>query len=240
MEHRNTERILEQALAAAGMHMSARQVRAAAIHLDAVLTATAVQNLTAIRDVDAAVRLHVVDSLLALRELDAAPAGPFCDMGSGAGYPGIPLAIASERPVTLVESTHKKARFLREVARQLAEFCAIDVAETRAELLAADAPATFAAATARAVSSLASLVELASPLLQAGGVLIALKGPLRSEEREAGVSAAARLGMELLGVRDTELPSGEKRSIVTFRRTESLPEIHVPRSPGKAQRKPLA
>jgi 16S rRNA (guanine527-N7)-methyltransferase len=129
-------------------------------------------NLTAIRDRRAMVSLHLLDSLAMhsfVRELDT-----LADLGSGAGLPGIPLAIAVPAlQVTLVESNGKKARFLREAVRTLG-LANLRVAESRAEAL--DAPGAFDAITARAMATLADLLAAGAHLLRPGGRLLAMKG----------------------------------------------------------------
>ena len=129
-------------------------------------------NLTAIRDPRAMVSLHLLDSLAVhpfVRDL-----GNLADLGSGAGLPGIPLAIAVPAlQVTLVESNGKKARFLREAARTLG-LGNLRVAESRAEAL--DAPGAFDAITARAMATLADLLAAGAHLLRPGGRLLAMKG----------------------------------------------------------------
>jgi 16S rRNA (guanine527-N7)-methyltransferase len=231
--------VIRRALDDAGMMQPDRVVDGLAIHLDAVLEANKIQSLTTIADVESASRLHVVDSLTALPEVEAAPFGRLVDLGSGTGYPGIPLALVTGRETVLVESVAKKARFLEDVSRRLKDYCDITVEHARAES-AVPACGAFAVATARAVSSLASLVELAAPFLVERGRLVALKGPLSDDELERGKVAADMVGMELGAVRELCLPGGENRSIVVFERTCGLPRISVPRTPGKAQRKPLA
>ena len=236
----STREDLASALSAAGLDLGDDTVDLLARHLDAVLAANETLNLTAITDPGEAVALHVIDSLVALDELTAAPPGAFADLGSGAGFPGIPLALASGRPATLIESIGKKAAFLRGVVDLLAAPCRIEVRQTRAELMALETPGAFTAVTVRALGVLPSLVELASPLLTADGTLIALKGRLTTEELERGVRAARQVGMEYTGVRSVTLPTGQSRTIVMFRRTDAAPETSVPRRPGRAQRHPLA
>ena len=244
MKHRATESAyvaIARALMASDISLSNRTVEGLALHLEAVLAANRTHNLTAIADIPRGAELHVADSLTALPEIADAPPGSLVDMGSGAGYPGIPLALATGRPTTLVESIGKKARFLRDVSAELSSFGVLTVVHGRVELLGRDERrASFAVATARAVSSLASLVELASPLLMAGGWLVAFKGPVDQEELGRGKVAGRRVGMVFRGARRLMLPGGQARSIVTFERSEAMPEIRVPRSPGSAQHKPLA
>ncbi|HVR81986.1 MAG TPA: 16S rRNA (guanine(527)-N(7))-methyltransferase RsmG [Luteimonas sp.] len=129
-------------------------------------------NLTAIRDPREMVGKHLLDSLAMHPFLQGTES--LADLGTGAGLPGIPLAIAKPGlQVTLVESNGKKARFLREAVRTL-QLHNARVAETRAEVL--DEPAAFDAITARALATLPLIVELGGHLLKPGGKLLAMKG----------------------------------------------------------------
>lgn len=133
-------------------------------------------NLTAIRDPHEMVGKHLLDSLAMLPALEhcGVADGALADLGTGAGLPGIPLAIA--RPglqVTLVESNGKKARFLREALRTL-QLGNARVAESRIEAL--EEPATYDAITARALATLPLIIELGGHLLKPEGKLLAMKG----------------------------------------------------------------
>ncbi len=139
-------------------------------------------NLTAVRDPDEMVRKHLLDSLAMHRFVDdlAAAGGRLADLGTGAGLPGIPLAIAKPGlRVTLVESAGKKARFMREAVRQLG-LADVRVAESRIEAL--DEPGQYDAITARALATLPLIVELGGHLLGPGGRLLAMKGTFPAEE----------------------------------------------------------
>lgn len=134
-------------------------------------------NLTAIRDPREMVTRHLLDSLAMRPYIEA---GRLADLGTGPGLPGIPLAIT--RPglqVTLVESNGKKARFMREAVRQLGLGNA-RVAESRAEAL--DEPAAYDHLTARALDTLAGIIEVGGHLLRPGGTLLAMKGVYPHEE----------------------------------------------------------
>ncbi|HEX7370953.1 MAG TPA: 16S rRNA (guanine(527)-N(7))-methyltransferase RsmG [Rhodanobacteraceae bacterium] len=132
-------------------------------------------NLTAVRDPAVMVSRHLLDSLAALPFV----AGPaLADIGSGAGLPGIPLAIARpELAVTLIESNGKKARFLREAARSL-PLPNVTIAQARVQ----DASDTFDTITARAFASLADMLVWGGHLLAPGGRWLALKGQLDHDE----------------------------------------------------------
>ncbi len=134
-------------------------------------------NLTAIRDPREMVTRHLLDSLAMRPYIET---GRLADLGTGPGLPGIPLAIT--RPglqVTLVESNGKKARFMREAVRQLGLGNA-RVAESRAEAL--DEPAAYDHLTARALDTLAGIIEVGGHLLRPGGTLLAMKGVHPHEE----------------------------------------------------------
>jgi 16S rRNA (guanine527-N7)-methyltransferase len=134
-------------------------------------------NLTAIRDPREMVAKHVLDSL-AMQGFVAG--GSLADLGTGAGLPGIPLAIADPAlEVTLVESSGKKARFLREAARVL-QLANVRVAESRIEAL--DQAGAHDAITARALATLPLIVELGGHLLKPGGRLLAMKGAVPDDE----------------------------------------------------------
>ncbi len=160
-------------------------------------------NLTAIRDPGEMVTRHLLDSLAMHAFVDD---GSLADLGSGAGLPGIPLALA--RPglqVTLVESNGKKARFLREAVRTLGLTNA-QVAESRAEALDLQADnrgVAFDAITARALDTLAGIIKVGGHLLKPGGKLLAMKGIQPDEEiatLPAGWSCSAMHGLAVPGL----------------------------------------
>lgn len=134
-------------------------------------------NLTAIRDPAQMVSLHLLDSLSILPSLHGAA---LIDIGSGAGLPGIPVAIACpQRAVSLVEPVGKKARFLREVVRQL-KLSNVRVFDCRAEHV--DEPAAYDCLSARALGSLAQLIDYGGHLLKPDGKLLAMKGQWPADE----------------------------------------------------------
>ena len=207
-------------------------------HLQAVLDRNQTLNLTRITDPDEAVRLHIVDSVTALPFVRDAQDGPVVDIGSGAGYPGVPIAILTNRQVTLVESVKKKAAFLQEVCEDLG--LSVLIEGLRAEELALRPATRFSVVTARAVSSLPSLVELAAPLLAKGGLLLAMKGSPTADELQAGDHAAAQCGLSVGDLHHVRLPVGDEvRSIVCYRAIANA-RVPLPRRPGMAQRHPLA
>ena len=208
-------------------------------HLRLVLEANETTNLTRISSFDEGVLLHIEDSLAGLPEVQASPEGLLVDLGSGAGFPGIPLAIATKRPTLLVESVGKKAALLKGFAEQLGLSEQVEVYGGRAEELAVERPGQAAVVTARAVSKLGSLMELASPLLMHGGRLVCYKANVDDDEERVARAIQSKVGMEFCSVRDFVLSDGEtRRSIWVFQKTAE-PTILLPRKNGMAQRKPL-
>ncbi|MBQ9020625.1 MAG: 16S rRNA (guanine(527)-N(7))-methyltransferase RsmG [Eggerthellaceae bacterium] len=196
-------------------------------------------NLTTITSFEAARMLHLEDSLLALPEVLAAPEGVLVDLGSGGGFPGVPLAVATRRETTLVDSRKKKM----DAIAAILEACGINGVQTcamRVEELALDQPEQYAVATARALSTLPVLLELAAPLLLRGGKLIAYKGPECADEIDAAAQLESKLGMRQTSIRRACLSDGAtERTIVVYEKYAS-PQVKLPRRPGVAQKRPYA
>lgn len=207
-------------------------------HLKLVIDANKQVNLTRIDSYDEGMLLHVEDSLAGLEELNKAPSGLFGDLGSGAGYPGIPLAIASGRKTTLVDARKKKMDTVNTIIGQLGLSDQISVYAGRAELLARTQSKRYAALTARALSRLSVLLELASPLLKNGGLLICYKAQLSDDELEDAKSILSLVGMNLVSDRGFTLGEEYQRRIIAFKKIAE-PRIKLPRQEGMAQRNPL-
>ena len=166
-------------------------------YLDLLARWNRTYNLTAIRDPGEMVTLHLLDSLSMHAHMDGV--SRLADLGTGAGLPGIPLAIA--RPgleVTLVESNGKKARFLREAVRTL-KLPNARVAESRAENL--DEPGAYTVITARALATLDRIIEVGGHLLAPEGRLLAMKAETVAEE-----AAQLPTGWRLEGVHALSVP----------------------------------
>jgi 16S rRNA (guanine527-N7)-methyltransferase len=225
--------------ARADVSLSEHQHDLLARYLDLLLDANQRMNLTRITDRAAAEIQHVGDALTVLPFL---PKGEFrlADVGSGGGVPGIPLAIARpDARVMLVESTKKKAAFLREATAQLG-LGNLSVSQWRAEQVGrSNSRETFDVTTARAVATLDWLAEWCLPLLKRGGKLLAMKG-----ERSAAELPAARKAIKLLGggepvVHAIQLPGTEHRVIVEIPKVNRTDD-RFPRDATVAKGKPLA
>ena len=231
------EQQIEAGAADLGVRLTPENVAALVHHASLVLEANKTMSLTTIpRDQFAG--SHVLDSLAALPYLALAPEGAFADIGSGAGYPGIPLAIVSCRDAHLVESVRKKAAFLEAAVAALRLKATIH--PVRAEELALTHGSHFAAVVAWALSALPSLVELASPLLIEGGRLICLKGAPEESEIARGDKAARRCGMNRIACEEVRVPFVDGKRVMIVYEKCGKPSLKLPRRPGMAQRQPLA
>jgi 16S rRNA (guanine527-N7)-methyltransferase len=206
--------------------------------LDALLEALADPAApTSIHDRRRARDVHVADSLSALDVPEVREAGRIADLGSGAGPPGLVLAIAlPNAEVTLVESAGKKCAWMEATVERLG-LVNVRIACARAEELEDD---PFDVVTARALGSLPVLCEYAAPLLREGGVLVAWKGAVEEGEEADGLAAAEILGLEratVLAV--TPYPGSERRTLHVFRKTGPTPPRY-PRRPGMAAKRPLS
>ncbi|MFG0331292.1 MAG: 16S rRNA (guanine(527)-N(7))-methyltransferase RsmG [Phycisphaerales bacterium] len=193
-------------------------------------------NLTAITDEATAWERHVLDSLTLIGPLVGAEARRVADLGSGGGFPGIPLAIClPEVDFTLIEATGKKAAFLQRAIEALGLENARVVSE-RAETLGQqrhDYRDRFDVVVARAVGRLNTLVELSIPLARVGGFVFAVKGARAPEEIEEAKAALHRLHAQV--VETIESPTGR---VVILQKNRTTPRIY-PRRPGEPKRAPL-
>lgn len=207
-------------------------------HLALVAEKNKIVNLTRIDDIEKARILHVEDSLSALPELNDCPEGLYGDLGSGAGFPGIPLAIASGRKTMLIDARKKKMDVVGEMLVELGLQDQVKTYAGRAELLARTSPRSFTALSARALSKLSVLMELATPLLLNGGRLICFKSQIEDDEMNHSIQLQKQLGMSLVSDREFMLGGEFKRRLVVFEKTGN-PKIKLPRLEGQAQKNPL-
>ncbi len=205
-------------------------------HLKLVIEANKTTNITRISSWEDGMLLHVQDSLLGLDALNACPEGRYADIGSGAGYPGIPLAIESGRETLLVDSVAKKVRILDGFIEELG----LDNVSTyagRIEDLGKEQRGQFSAVSARALSRLSVLLELASPLLKQNGRLICFKANVEQDEFDHANEVAKKVGMKLVDDQSYDL-GDYRRRILSYQKIENS-KIKLPRHVGFAQKKPL-
>lgn len=204
-----------------------------------ILEVNKVTNLTRITSPEEARVLHIEDSLVGLPEVEAAPPGLYGDLGSGGGFPGVPLAIATGRQTVLVDSVKKKMALVSDILAELDLADQIATYDGRIEQLALERPGEFSVLTARALSRLASLLELSSPLLKKGGRLVCYKAHPSEEEMGEARAIESLVGMKLISQRQVVLSDGEtSRTILVFEKIGSS-RLKLPRRIGLAQKDPL-
>jgi len=197
-------------------------------------------NLTAIVDMREATRKHVVDSLFAanvVREIAAGERSALIDIGSGGGFPSLPIAITCENvSVTALDSTAKKCGFISSTA----EKCGVKV-ETipeRAEEASAERRETYDFAVARAVARLNILAEICAPFVKVGGYFLAMKGSAAEEERKEAEGAAAKLGLTFEKSIRYEIEDGGERSILVYKKIAPT-SAEYPRRFAQIKKRPL-
>ncbi|MEO8458544.1 MAG: 16S rRNA (guanine(527)-N(7))-methyltransferase RsmG [Chloroflexota bacterium] len=193
-------------------------------------------NLTSKADREALYQKHIVTSLAILRALEDAcvTLSPALDVGSGAGFPGLPIKIVRpEIEMTLLEATGKKTSFLESAVGAL-KLDGIRVIQARAEDLARDPEhrGAYNLVLARAVAPLPVLLELTLPFLAPNGVLAAPKGSARQREVAESASALATLGGTIEATLPLQIPGpGPQQALVLVRKTGPTPDKY-PRRPG--------
>ena len=193
---------------------------------------------TTVRAPEDAVHAHLADSLSGLEVPAVRAARRIADLGAGAGFPGLVLAVAlPDAQVTLVESTGRKCAFIERAAER-AGLANVEVVHARAEEWQAGIGACDAV-TARALAPLAVIAEYAAPLLSTGGTLVAWKGAPEEAEARAAEVASAELGLELVERRAVRPFRGAQRhSLYVYSKVRETPP-RFPRRAGMARKRPL-
>jgi 16S rRNA (guanine527-N7)-methyltransferase len=193
---------------------------------------------TAVRDPLKAVDDHLADSLVGLEIEPVRTAATIADLGSGAGLPGLPLAIAlRDASVALVDSLSKRCAFL-ERAVAVSEATNARVVNARAETWP-EGLGAFDVIAARALAPLPVVVEYAAPLLAVGGMLVAWRGRRNRRDEEAGDRAAAELGLNPVEIRHMQpFPGADHRHLHLMSKVTETP-LGFPRRPGMATKRPL-
>lgn len=234
------EQLSRQARTRLNLRLSPRQLETFAWYLDELRRWNERHNLTAVVDPAGIAVKHFLDSLT-LVPLIGDAAARLIDVGSGAGFPGLPLRIACpDLRLTLLEATGKKAEFCRHVVdgAQLSE---VAVIHDRAEVVGRD-PAhreTYDVATARAVAALPVLLEYLLPLVRVGGRVLAQKGEAAPAEVQRSSRALEVLGGDLRKVHPVTLPGvADRRFVIEVEKVAAVPESY-PRRAGVPARRPI-
>ena len=196
-------------------------------------------NLTAITGVEDVTRLHFLDSLALLKTADFKNARVI-DVGSGAGFPGVPLKLAEPSiELTLLDAAGKRVSFLRDLCAALGLAAAFVYARAEESAHSFEYRERFDIAASRAVARLNVLCELCLPFVRAGGVFLAMKSMDSGAELDEARGAIDALGAELEGVCDYSIPDTEiSHRIIIIRKTSTTPESY-PRRFAKIKKSPL-
>ena len=225
--------VLKNYLSQIGIELQDEKIALLLAFCDTVLETNKKFNLTAITDYDEFLIKHVTDSLLGLSEI---PSGAkLCDVGAGAGFPSMPIAIARDDVrVTALDSTAKKMTFIADSARTLGVNNVKTIAGRAEEQRSLFG--TFDIVTARAVSALPILLELCIPLLKVGGRFLAYKAT--DNELDECKTALKVLNAQFIHAKSAQLPNGDSRTILVFEKTAKT-DGKYPRQYGTIKKKPL-
>ncbi len=231
---------LIKAMTAMGWILTEKQTKQFCLFQDMLLETNKVMNLTAITEpADVAVK-HMADSLSCYDKTYFAPHARVLDLGTGAGFPGLPLLIYQpDLQMTFFDSLQKRLRFIQEVLQQVG--LQADCLHGRAEEMAHQAAyrEQFDIVTSRAVARLPILAEWALPYVKQDGFFISLKGAQYEEEIQESKQALQILGGMVEEVRPVILPGlADKRAVIYIRKTKASPKKY-PRKPKLAAKNPL-
>ena len=230
---------IHEALADAGTGADMSVCESLSIYMTGVLARNESINLTRITDPDDFIAEHIVDSASLMKLEGYEAARTVCDVGTGAGFPGVVLAALSpEKSFTLVDSLAKRLKVVGELAEE-AGIKNISLVHARAEDAGHDPELreSFGLVTARAVARLSVLAELCLPLVRKGGAFAAFKGASCAEEAEEAAGAAKILGAPHIDIQDAGV-SGTNHVFAVMKKTGKTPSKY-PRKPGEPARKPL-
>ncbi|MDI6791468.1 MAG: 16S rRNA (guanine(527)-N(7))-methyltransferase RsmG [bacterium] len=236
-----TDQLLRESAGLLDCRLSDHQVEQFITYLEEIKSWNRRINLTSIESPEDIVLKHFIDSLTCLKAVSLSEGLKVLDLGTGAGFPGIPLAIYQPQiDLTLLDSMRKRAEFLKHLK------CVLGLPEIkilcgRAEEYGRDRTEReqYKLILSRAVSNLSVLAELALPFLRVGGEFLAMKGKEVREEIEAARETIALLGGRLKEVTEIILPMiDQKRHLVLINKEKETPDRY-PRRPGIPQKRPI-
>lgn len=235
------KQLLLEAAAELGLNLEPRIPQLLTL-FDLLTEANQTTNLTAIRDEPGIILKHFVDSLTCLTYPDLLEARSVIDVGTGAGFPGLPLAIVqTDTQFDLLDATQKKIEFVHRAIQALGLKNARALWGRSEELARQNVKReTYQAALSRAVASLATVAELTLPLVRVGGFVLVQKGVNVEEEIAQARGALRKLGGELDQILRLKLPiSKDARSLIILRKIATTPPSY-PRKPGVPAKNPLS
>ncbi|HIS31770.1 MAG TPA: 16S rRNA (guanine(527)-N(7))-methyltransferase RsmG [Candidatus Limivivens intestinipullorum] len=234
-------RILEEGCRALGISLSDKQTARFAQYYDLLIEWNSFMNLTGITELSEVLRKHFVDSLALVKFMEPRKGCRILDVGTGAGFPGIPLKIAfPETEVVLLDSLNKRIKFLDNLIEKL-ELSNTLTIHGRAEDFARDKEyrEAFDLVVSRAVANLALLAEYCVPYVKLGGYFVSYKSGDVDNEAKEGEKAVMAMGGRIEKIIPFTLPDSDiERSLVVIRKTESTPK-RFPRKAGIPAKEPI-
>lgn len=232
---------LKQALVSFGCHSDPDTLDRFERYMQQILSWNEKVNLTAITDREEFIRKHFMDSLCCVSHSQYQSASSVIDVGTGAGFPGLPLAIVSkDKEFVLIDSLNKRIRILNEIIADLG-LKNVTAVHGRAEELARQKEyrEQFDICVSRAVSRLSVLSEYCLPFVKKNGWMAAYKGPDADREAEEARSALGKLGGKVMEIVQTDMEQFDiHHRIVYIQKTMNTPKIY-PRKAGTPEKKPL-
>ena len=229
------EKTLKEGLEILGLSLPEERQEKLCAFARAMLRQNEVMNLTAITEETQVAKLHLLDSLTVLCCADLKEKS-LIDVGCGAGFPGVPLAIACpEAKITLLDSLGKRVKWLEETLPQLG--INAECVTARAEEAVAARRESYDFATSRAVARLNILLELTAPYVKVGGAVLAMKGAAAKEELSECAGAIKKLGLKLEEVREFPV-DGTSHAVIVLRKIAPTPKQY-PRRYAKIKQSPL-
>ena len=220
-----------------GVKLSEEQIEAFYKYMNTLVEWNEKINLTAITEPNEVIKKHFIDCLSILKYIPKQ--GKVIDVGTGAGFPGIPLKIAeSSLNITLLDSLNKRVNFLNEVINTI-NLENIKAVHSRAEEYAVgENRESYDVAVSRAVAELPTLLEYLMPYVKVGGICICMKGPKATEELEKSRKAIEVLGGRFEKIENINIDENMERNIVIIKKVKNTPNKY-PRKAGKPSKEPI-
>ena len=235
------ENLLVKGLSELGLTITEEQIEKFDKYYEMLIETNKVMNLTSITEYDEVIIKHFIDSLLVVNIFDISKSKKMIDVGTGAGFPGIPIKIMFPHlQITLLDSLNKRINFLQEVSKQVG-IDNIEFIHGRAEDFGKleEYREKYDIATARAVAGLPILMEFCVPFVKVGGYFVCLKGPNANLELEESKAAMDVLGVEFIEKINIELPESDlNHNILVFKKVKNTPDKY-PRKAGKPAKSPI-
>lgn len=222
-----------------GIKITEKQAALFQIYMETLVEWNEKLNLTAITEPGEIVEKHFLDSLTLLVACNPKEGGRLLDVGTGAGFPGIPLKIVRpDLQVTLLDGSNKRLRFLGDLCEKLDISC--ERIHKRAEEAGLDKSMreSFDLVTARAVANMRILSEYCLPLVKMKGYFVAMKGPGAQDELAEAQDALRKLGGDKVNVKQISLPTAGERNLLVIRKLRFTPKEY-PRHGGTIMKHPL-